>query len=408
VNTLLKTGGRTNAGPERGRLRGLLIVAQIAVSLVLLIVGGLFVKALQRARNVDLGFRSDHILVADVDLRRSTYTAEKRVTYYRNAIERVTSLPGVRAAAWTSALPFGFGIGQTPLQADGEPVPAQGQEPLSFTVSVTPEYFAAAHVALVAGRTFDDRDGAKATPVVIVNQTLARQLWPDRDPLGRRVRLAHADTMAEVIGVVKDGKYILLWEAPRPMLFQPIAQDAPSQATLEVVTAGSPHDIASAVRTSLQAIDPDVPAYRVQSMDDYLEYGGAFLLFRVGALLTGAFGVLGLILSSIGLYGVVAFDVTQRTHEIGVRMALGAPRRGILRDVILRAAWLAGSGAVLGVAIAAGLTRTLRPMLLGVSPLDPIIYGRTALLLMAVCLVAALVPARRAAAASPLDALRAD
>jgi ABC-type antimicrobial peptide transport system permease subunit len=143
-------------------------------------------------------------------------------------------------------------------------------------------------------------------------------------------------------------------------------------------------------------------------MDDYLEYGGAFLLFRVGALVTGAFGVLGLILSSIGLYGVVAFDVTQRTHDIGVRLALGAPRRGILRDVVLRAAWLAGSGAVLGVAIAAGLTRLLRPMLLGVSPLDPITYGRTALLLMAVCLVAALVPARRAAAASPLDALRAE
>jgi predicted permease len=408
VNTLLKTGGRTSAGAERGRLRGLLIVAQIAVSLVLLIVGGLFVKALERARNVDLGFRSDHILVADVDLPRNTYTAEKRVGYYREAHERVTALPGVRAAAWISALPFGFGVGQTALQPDGEPVLPQGQERLSFTVSVTPEYFAAAHVAVVSGRSFDDRDARDAPPVVIINQTLARQLWPDRDPLGRRLRLARTDVMAEVIGVVKDGKYVLLWEAPRAMLFQSMAQDAPSSATLEVVTTGPPVDLANAVRTALQAIDPDVPAYHLQSMDDYLEYGGAFLLFRVGALVTGAFGVLGLMLSSIGLYGVVAFDVAQRTHEIGVRMALGAPRAGVLREVVARAAWLAGSGVALGMAIAAGLTQMLRPMLLGVSPLDPTTYGRTALLLIAVCLLAALVPARRAAAASPLEALRAD
>ena len=408
VNTLLKTGGRTSASAERGRLRGLLIVAQIAVSLVLLIVGGLFVKALERVRDVDLGFRSDHILVADVDLPRKTYTAQKRVAYYRDAHERVTSLPGVRAAPWISALPFGFGVGQTALQPDREPVLPQGQERLSFTVSVTPEYFAAAHLAVVSGRAFGDRDTADASPVIIINQTLARQLWPGRDPVGRRVRLARTDTMAELIGVVKDGKYVLLWEAPRAMLFQPIAQDAPSSATLEVVTAGAPLDIANAVRTALQAIDPDVPAYHLQSMDDYLEYGGACLLFRVGALLTAAFGVLGLVLSSIGLYGVVAFDVAQRTHEIGVRLALGAPRTGILREVVVRAAWLAGSGAALGMAIAAGLTGMLRPMLLGVSPLDPMTYGRTALLLMTVCLLAALVPARRAAAASPLDALRAD
>jgi putative ABC transport system permease protein len=174
------------------------------------------------------------------------------------------------------------------------------------------------------------------------------------------------------------------------------------------VTTGEPTKLANAVRVALQAIDPDAPSHRFQAMADYLEYGQAFIIFRIGALFAGLFGVLGLILASIGLSGVVAYDITQRTHEIGVRMALGALRADILREVIARAARLAAPGAIVGIAIAAGLARLLRTLLLGVSPFDPLTYGGTAALLTAVCLFASFVPALRAASASPLVALRAD
>jgi predicted permease len=343
-----------------------------------------------------------------VDLSRATFTTARRRAYYRDARERVAALPGVRGAAWISGVPFGFDQDQTAVHPEGAAAARQDQDRVSLNVSVTPEYFAAAGVAFVSGRAFDGRDTADAPPVAIVNDTLARQLWPGANPIGRRVQLAESGTVVEVIGVVKDGKYILLWEAPRAMLFQPLAQATPDSATLELVTAGAPIDAGHAVRVALQAVDPDVPVYRFQSMADYLEYGQAFLIFRIGALFAGVFGAMGLILASIGLYGVVSYDITQRTHEIGVRMALGALRADILREVISRGARLAVPGALLGMAIAAGVARMLRMLFLDVSPFDPFTYGGTAVALLAVCLLASFMPALRAASASPLEALRAD
>jgi putative ABC transport system permease protein len=408
VHSLLKTGGRTHEGTGRGQLRGVLVIGQVAVSLVLLIVGGLFVKTLERARSADLGFRADHILLATVDLPGTTYAADRRAPYYREARERVAALPGVHQTAWISGPPFSFEQDLVAFRLEGQPAGVDGRERSTFSVRVTPEYFSAARVAIVAGRPFDARDTSDARSVAVINETLARQAWPGEDPLGKRLRIAQDAGPVEVVGVARDGKYVLLWEAPRAMLFQPLAQQAPASATLEIVTAGAPEDMANAVRAALRTIDPDVPAYAVQSMADRLEHGNAFLLFRVGALLTGIFGALGLVLASIGLYGVVAYDVTQRTHEIGVRMALGALRADILREVLSRGAWFAASGTILGLAIAAGLAQLLRTMLLGVSPFDPLTYGGTALLLLAVCLLASFVPARRASTVSPMDALRAD
>jgi predicted permease len=406
VNTLLKTGGRREG--DRGRLRGLLVVGQIAVSLVLLIVGGLFVRTLDRARHSDVGFRSDHVLMARVDLSRETFTTARRRAYYRDARERVAALPGVQAVAWISGVPFGFEQGQTVVETEEEAASRRDQDRESLNVSVTPEYFAAAGVPFVSGRPFDDRDTADAPPVAVVNEALARQLWADTNPLGRRMRLGPNDGLVEVVGVVKDGKYILLWEAPRAMLFRPLVQATPSSATLEVVTTGAPTDVANSVRVALHSADPDVPAHRFQSMADYLEYGQAFLIFRIGALFAGVFGALGLLLASIGLFGVVAYDITQRQHEIGVRMALGALRADILREVVSRAGRLAVPGALIGIAIAAGIASRLRTLLLGVSPFDPLTYGATATLLIAVCLLAAFLPALRAATTRPLEALRAD
>ena len=405
LDALLKAGGR-RGGAERGRIRGLLVVSQIAVSLVLLVIGGLFARTLDRARTADLGFRTDQVLLLRVDFPPLADAAQ-RAEYYQRARDRVAVLPGVQRAAWISGPPFSFAQGQSEVQAEGRLTPP-GQNRISFAVSVGPAYFETAKVSIVAGRPLVERDTAAARPVAVVNQTLAEMMWPGQTPIGRLLTLQPAGTQVEVVGVAKDGKYVLLWESSRAMLFRPIAQAPPSSATLEVVTAQRPESVAHAVRSVLQAIDPDVPVFAVQSMTDYLEHGSAFLLFRLGALFSGTFGAIGLLLASIGLYGVVAFDVTRRTHEIGVRMALGGRRAHILRQVLSRGAWLVAPATLLGVAIAAALAWGLRTMLLGVSPFDPLTYGRTAGLLVMVSLVAALVPARRATSGDQLDALRAD
>ena len=408
VNSLLRTGGQRE-GSARGRLRGLLVVAQIAISIVLLVIGGLFVKTLDRARQIDLGFRTETVLTARVDLSLAEYDENRRRAYYREAIDRVSAIPGVRTAAWISALPFGFLQESTTVVPEGgEPASKEGPDLLSLAVSVTPEYFPAANLALLAGRPFDARDTADAPPVVVINEALAARLWPGQNAVGRRIRLGAGETLVEVVGIVKTGKYILLWEAPRAMLFQPFAQAMPSSATLELLTTIAPTEVANEVRAALQQIDPTVPVYRIQSMVEYLEEGQALLLFRIGVLLTGIFGSLGLLLASIGLYGVVAYDISQRTREIGVRLALGALRTDILREAVGRGARLAVPGALVGIAIAAAVAWTLRTLLLGVSPFDPATYATIALVLLGVSVLASFVPARRAAAASPLDALRAD
>jgi predicted permease len=408
VHSLLKTGGQRE-GSGRGRIRGLLVVAQIAISIVLLVIGGLFVKTLDRARQIDLGFRSDSVLTARVDLSLAEYDENRRRAYYREAIDRLSTIPGVRMGAWISALPFGFEQGDTMLVPEGgETVPKLGQDLRSLRVSVTPEYFAVANLAPVSGRPFDARDTAESRPVVMINEALAGLLWPGQDAVGRRVKLGVGGTRAEVVGVVKTGKYILLWEAPRAMLFQPFAQATPSTATLELVTTVPPIDVANEVRATLRQIDAMVPVYRMQSMSEYLEEGQALLLFRLGVLLTAVFGSLGLLLAAIGLYGVVAYDISQRTRDIGVRLALGALRADILREVLARGARLAVPGALLGIAIAAAVAWTLRTLLLGVSPFDPGTYAAIVLVLLGVSVLASFVPARRAVMSSPLDALRAE
>ena len=246
----------------------------------------------------------------------------------------------MQSAGWISGPPFSFDQGQSEVQAEGRPAQPAGQNPLSFSVSVGPGYFATANVPILAGRALDERDTSTAKPVAVVNQTLANTMWPGENPIGRRLFLPPEETAVEVVGVASDGKYVLLWESARAMLFRPLAQEPPSSATLEILTTQRPDAVANAVRSTLQSVNGDVPVFAVQPMTEYLEHGGAFLLFRLGALFTGTFGIIGLALASLGLYGVVAYDVTRRTHEIGVRMALGANRRTILREVLVRGAWL--------------------------------------------------------------------
>jgi putative ABC transport system permease protein len=408
VNALLKTGGRTQSGDGGGRLRSGLVVAQIAVSLTLLVVGGLFMRSLDRARHLDLGFTPDHLLVAKLAPGMQNYDEAQRLGFYRRVRDRVAALPDVRSVSWVSPVPFGDSFDQASLFPEGQPIVPTSQAPIAFMTRATPEYFATAGVRLVAGRAFEKRDDDRAPGVVLLNETLAHQLWPNQNPIGRHLRLEASGKPVEVVGVVKDGKYIFVWEDPRPMVFQPLAQAVPTTAMLEVRTAGPPENTAAEVRETIKAIDPDVPISGVQSMTSYLEMGNAFIIFHLGATLSAFFGVMGLLLASIGLYGVIAFHVTERSHEIGVRMALGARAVDILRDVIGSAMRFAAAGIAAGIVVATIVALLMRPMLLGVSPFDPLTYGGVMLLLTAICLLASAVPARRATAVDPLESLRAE
>jgi putative ABC transport system permease protein len=409
TNALLKTGGRAQgAAVDRSVVRRALIVGQVAVSVALLVTGGLFMKSLDRARGLDLGFRPDHLLIADAQPGMNGYSAPQRLAFYRRVREAVAVLPQVHSVAWTSTPPFASDVSDARVFVEGRPAAAAADAPMSFLARVSPEYLDTAGVALVSGRGFTYRDDGTHPAVMLVNQTLARQLWPGGDPLGRRVRLAKDGAPVEVVGVVRDGKYLFVWESPRPMMFLPIEQEPTGTATLVVRTAAAPGDVASEVHRTMRGIDSEVLVSGVQTMESHLDHGNAFIIFRMGALLSGLFGALGLLLAAVGLYGVISYYVAQRAHAIGVRMALGAQRSDIVARVLARAIRLAAGGAVVGVAVTAAIARLIGPLLLGVSPYDPTTYVSVAAILIGVAVLAALVPARRAVTVDPIECLRAE
>lgn len=406
LNSLLKTGGRRGQDDTRGRLRAALVVAQVALSLALLVSGGLFGRSLDRARDTDLGFQPDRLLLATAAPNLQGYDSTQRLAFYGNVRDRIAALPGVETAAWISWVPFSFMNQSTNLSPEGRPPDPDGRTPSAYSASVSPEYFAGVGLPLVEGRAFDRRDDANATRVAIVNHTLAREFWPGQDAVGRRLRVGK-DTL-DVVGVARDGKYINVWETPSKMIFRPLAQDVPGAATMAIRTTRQPSETALAVRQAIRTADPGVSIYDVRTMADHLDNSNAFFPFRLGAFVTGLFGAMGVLLASIGLYGMMAYHVSQRTQEIGVRMALGAQARDIIRDVLVRGGRLALIGVVIGVVLAAALGQLLKTLLVDVSPFDPLIYAAVTCLLMAIALLASFVPARRATVVDPLVALRAD
>lgn len=406
LNAILKTGGRGAQGASRTRMRGALVVAQVALSMTLLVSSGLFVRSLERARAIDLGFEPDNILLASTSLAIGGYDSVERLAFYMNVQERVTALPGVEFASWISWPPFSVVYQTVNAFPEGQPPDPEGQSPQAFAARISADYFATARVPVVEGRVFDQRDDADAAPVAIVNQTLAKQFWPGQNAIGRRLRIGNE--ALSVVGVVRDGKYNQVWEAPSGIVFRPLLQDVPVSATIVVRTAGAPAETAAAVREAMRTADADVAPYDIRTMRHHLDAGTAFFPFRIGALVTSLFGAMGMLTASIGLYGMIAFQVGQRIQEIGVRMALGARATDIIRDVVVRGARLAIVGIAIGVVLAGGLAQLLRTLLLGVSPFDPLTYGAIALLLIAISLLASFVPARRATVIDPLVAIRAE
>jgi predicted permease len=403
----LRSGARGGSDGSGRRFRSALVVVQVALSLTLLVSGGLFVRSLEHARDVDLGFDPDGVFLATAAPGIQGYNAVQRLAFYRSVLDRIGAQPGVAAAAWISLPPMGIIGDLDQVSPDVQPTDSSWRPPVAMRFDITPEYFAAARVRLVDGRLFEARDDAAGTPVAIVNETLARQLWPGESPIGRRLT-SDGDTL-EVIGVARNGKYMNIGEAPRPAVFRSFAQTVPGSATLAIRTGRAPGDIGPAVRRVIQAIDPDVSVYDVRSMATHLDNGSAFMPYRLAAFMTTVFGGMGMLLASIGLYGMIAYHVGQRTQEIGVRMAMGATASAVIRDVLARGARVALVGIGIGIVLAAGFAQLLKGRLLvGVSPFDPMTYAAVVGLLIATCLIASFVPARRATTVDPLIALRAD
>ena len=402
----LKDGGR-GAGNSRHRLRNALVVGQVAVSLVLLIVAGLFVRSLDRARQIDLGFSAENRLLLSVDPSLVGYEEERAQLFYQELLRRVRALPGVRSASLGSTIAFGGNTRMTEIAVDDTPGAADEQQPLAVYNLVGDGYFQAAGTRVLRGRTFNRGDDASAMAVAIVSETMAEMLWPDQDPLGRQMRAeGGAGRPIEVVGVVQDSKVFLLREDPRPIVYVAAAQEYAAPMTLFVHTASEPASLVAPIREQVRAVDPNMLVYGVTSMRDHLENGTAFLIIRVAALAVGTFGLLGWLLAAIGLYGVISYTVSQRTHEIGVRMALGARSGDVLGLILGQGGLLVGIG--LGIGLLAGLmlTRFAADLLVGVAATDPITFAAVSLFLTAVALLATFLPAQRATGVDPLVALR--
>jgi putative ABC transport system permease protein len=402
----LHEGGRTIAG-GRHRLRSALVVAQVAASIMILTVAGLFTRSLLQAQKMDLGFDPEHLSNFHLDPHEIGYDEAQGQEFYRSLLERVRALPGVQSATLAFTFPSN-GVYESFdwIYAEGH-LPPQGQlAPVVEENVVSPGYFKTLEIPIVAGRTFADTDTERAPRVAIINQAMAKELWPGEDPLGRRFSLGVASGKPiEVVGVARDSKYGDLFKTSQPYFYLPLAQSFVSIQTLQVRSELPPATLDREVEQQIHALAPGLPIFDVQTMRQALD-GGGFYTFRLGAYLATALGLLGLVLATVGVYGVISFSTSQRTHEIGVRVALGAQPGDVRKMIFGNGLMIVGAGAALGLGGAWALTRALAGFLYGVSPHDPVTYLGVTLLIATVALLACYFPARRATRVDPMVALR--
>lgn len=389
-------------------LRNALVIGQVALSILVLIGAGLFLRSLTHARAIDPGFDAEHILTLSFNTAAQKYDTTKAEQFYQQLSNRVQALPGVQSVSFAQSAPLSYFYSPafaSPVFVEGHE-PAQGENPpFVGNNTVGPNFFRTLGVPLLSGREFTDRDREGAPRVAIVNETLVRDLFPNTNPIGQRLRvLSRQPSTWEIVGVVKDSKYRSLGEDSMPYIFLPYLQNPQPAMALHVQTSGNPRDVVAAVRREVQTLDPNLPAFNVMSLADNIDI--SLFPARFGAVLVGVFGFLALLIASIGIYGVVSYGVSERTHEMGIRMALGARGRDVLRLVISQGMWLALIGVAIGAGLSLAVTRVVKSYLYDVSVTDPITFIGIALLLMGVALLACYVPARRATKVDPLEALR--
>lgn len=403
VTPLKDATARTGTVHRRWGLRNLIIIGQIALCLVSLVSAGLFVRSLGEAKQIELGFESENLLLASLDLSSEGYDEERGQQLSRQLVERLSSLPGASSAAVAETrLLSGFEF-LSHVYPEGRDLGDQ-EGSLIRTNSVTSDYFETVGIPLARGRSFRLDDKVGSPPVAIINQTLADQFWPGEDPVGLRFRLDQEEVPVEIVGVAADSKYISPGEEYQPYVYLPLDQRYFPRFNLYVRTSGDPRSLMGALRQEIKALDPNLPVLALSTIDEAIDR--TLWTARLGAGLLIFFGILALVLAVVGVYGLMAYSLSQRTSEFGLRLALGAQRPDILKMVLREGLILIGLGVALGIAGTFLTHRALGSLLFGVDPSDPVVLVSVALFLALVALLATLIPARRATNIEPVRALR--
>jgi putative ABC transport system permease protein len=400
----LKEGGRTGSeGGKRNRTRSVLVVLESAVAVVLLIGAGLLVRSLVQLQNINPGFDAHNVLTMRVDLSEEKYsTPDKSGSFFTELESRIGSLPGVESVGFVTELPLSGQPNDMPFTVEGRPAASISESRGADFRRVNLQYFKALRIPLLRGRNFTEQEVKQSAKVLVISELLASQVFPNEDPLGKRLIMMMEKDPWEIIGVVGDIRHRSLETQPFPAMYMPSNQTGGTN--LVIRTVGDPANLAAAVRKEVQAIDPDQPVAAVRTMDDWVDTSVAQPRYRTALL--GLLALLALVLASTGIYGVMSYSVAQRTHEIGVRMALGAKRRDVLSMVVRQGMVLVVAGVGIGLLGAFALTRVMSSLLFGVTAKDPITFVVVATLLTLVAFVACYIPARRATKVDPLVALR--
>jgi predicted permease len=406
LQSFLKEGARgSGEGSRWNRVRGAFVVVQVALSLVLLVSAGLLIRSFDKLLRVNVGFKTEQLLTLEYRLPRAKY--KERATqwnFHRQVVEQIQQVPGVKSASLVRGLPFSGNGGFTQIVLPDREPPPKGMEPQVNFNTAMPNYFETIGIPLLKGRLFGNEDGADTPPVVVINQTMAQRFWPNQDPLGKQVKFAEDGSTATVIGVVGDARHYQIEEEQRPQMYDVYSQNPGLFGTAVIRTDVEPLSLAEQVRQAIWKVDSDQPMWKIRTVDFLVQRSTADRKFLMA--LMGIFAALALVLTIIGLYGVISYLVNQRTQEIGIRMALGAQMRDILGMVLKQGMFLVLTGVGLGLAAAWLLTRLMASMLYQVSATDPLTFATISLLLIMVALLACYIPARRATKVDPLVALR--
>jgi len=411
LNETLREGGRglIGEGGRRHVLRNSLVIAQVAGSIIVLVAAGLFVRSLRYAESVDLGYDPRNVVNVGLNPDLQNYDRPRAEAFYREVLRRAKALPGVESASLAYSVPLSYYSTGGAIQAEGQVLNRDERTPGGQHNMVSPEYFTTMRTPILSGRAFTEADTQSSQLVAVANETMARRLWPNQDPIGRKFSYDGEEkkgALVTVVGVARNAKNNDLLHEPGMFFYVPATQDYNAVHVLQMRTSVPPETLIPAIEAQVRELDPNLPLFDVMTMERSLAGANGFFLFKMGAAFAGTLGALGLVLAVVGVYGVVSYNAASRTHEIGVRMALGAQPGSVFGLVLRQAAILVGAGVGIGLLAALGITKFLASLLVGVGSYDPLTLATVAFLLILTAFVACYIPAHRAMRVDPMEALR--